>query len=82
MKFEVVKALHVTQTEKKHISAFLDSGMTQAKVNSKFYTVISGMRDGNSWVYQVKISTPVKNDYGQKVFDTKTITLRTSNVEK
>jgi hypothetical protein len=70
---KITKCLHVTQTERKHLKAFLESGLTDAKINRKFYSIISGMPQGEKWLYKIRISTPRKNDFGKRVFDTQTI---------
>jgi len=54
---------HVTQTERKHIKAFLDSGLTSAKVNTKYYQILNS--DSNT--IQIEIMTKREKDYsGQK----------------
>lgn len=75
MKFEIIKSNHVTQTEKRHLKAFLESGQTQAKVNTKYYCILSGRMQGKKWIYKISINTPAKTDYGKKIFDTQTIEL-------
>lgn len=70
---KITKCIHVTQTEKRHLKAFLESGRTDAKINTKFYSIISGKPEGDSFLYKIRISTPKKNDLGKRVFDTQTI---------
>ena len=70
---KIIKAIHVTATEKKHLKAFLESGRTDAKINTKFYSVISGMAQGDKFLYKIRISTPTKDDYGNRKFDTQLI---------
>ena len=70
---KIVKCIHVTATEKRHLKVFLESGKTDAKINTKYYSVISGMPYGGKFLYKIRISTPTKNDYGCKVFNTQTI---------
>lgn len=70
---KITKCNHVTATEKKHLKAFLESGLTDAKINTKFYSVISGMLQGDKFLYKIRISTPKRNDYGKRIFDTQTI---------
>ena len=54
---------HVTQTERKHINAFLDSGLTSAKVNTKYYKILNS--DLNT--IEIEIMTKIEKDYaGQK----------------
>lgn len=70
---KVTKCTHVTATERKHLKAFLDSGLTSAKVNRKYYSIISGMIQGDKFLYKIKITTPVKNDYGKTVYNIQTV---------
>lgn len=70
---KIIKSIHVTATEKKHLKAFLESGRTDAKINTKFYSVISGMEQGDKFLYKIRISTPTKDDFGNKKFDTQLI---------
>ena len=70
---KITKAIHVTATEKKHLKAFLESGHTQAKINTKYYCIISGRAEGNKFLYKIEISTPTKDDYGNRKFDTQLI---------
>ena len=65
---KITKCTHVTTTEKKHLKIFLESGMTDAKINTKFYSVISGMLQGDKFLYKIRISTPYRNDYGEKKY--------------
>lgn len=70
---KIVKSIHVTATEKKHLKAFLKSGMTDAKVNTKHYSIISEMPQGDKYLYKIRITTPKRNDYGKRIYDTQTI---------
>jgi hypothetical protein len=67
---KVTKCIHVTATERKHLKAFLASGMTDAKINT---SIISGMPDGDNWLYKIRISTPYWDDIGRKKYETQTI---------
>lgn len=69
MNFKITKCRHVTATEKKHLAKFLESGMTQAKINTKVYTVLAG----DLKQLKIRISAPCKNDVGYKVYDHQTI---------
>jgi hypothetical protein len=73
---KITKAIHVTATEKRHLKAFLASGMTQSKVNTKTYQIINGkpLMDGK-WEHEIRIITPQRNDIGEKTFDKQTITI-------
>ena len=71
----IIKAVHVTATEKRHLKAFLASGHAQAKVNTKTYTLISGTPKGKLWEYEIRITTPQMNDCGERTFDNQTITV-------
>jgi hypothetical protein len=73
MIIEIIKSNHVTATEKRHLKAFLESGQTQAKVNTKYYCILSGRMQGNKWIYKISINTPTKTDFGKKIFDTQNI---------
>jgi hypothetical protein len=74
---KITKCNHVTATEKKHLKAFLKSGLTDAKINTKFYSVISGMIDGDKFLYKIRISTPyISESTGKKEFETQTIELQ------
>jgi hypothetical protein len=76
MKITITKCIHVTQTERRHLSAFFQSGLIQAKINTKFYTVLTGSQGkDNSWDYKVSIMTPYTNDNGQKDYNKQTIEL-------
>ena len=70
---KITKCVHVTATERKHLTAFLNSGMTQAKVNRKHYVILQGTPQGDKYLYKIRIATPVKNDYGDTVYNTQTI---------
>lgn len=70
---KIIKCIHVTATEKKHLTELFKSGLQDAKINRKFYSIISSREEGNDIIYKIKISTPLKNDYGKIVFDIQTI---------
>ena len=70
---KIIKCIHVTATEKKHLEEFLNSGLTDAKINRKFYSVISGRIEGEKMIYKIRISTPYFNDCGEKRYNTQTI---------
>jgi len=72
---KITKCTHVTATERKHLKAFLKSGMTDAKINRKQYSIISGMPQGNKYLYKIRITTPRRNDYGKNIYDQQTIEL-------
>lgn len=70
---KITKCNHVTATEKKHLKAFLKSGMTDAKVNTKQYSIISGIPQGDKYLYKIRITTQKRNDYGERIYDIQTI---------
>lgn len=70
---KITKCVHVTQTEKRHLKALFKSGKVDAKINTKFYSIISGMPEGEKMLYKIRISTPSINDYGERIFSTQTI---------
>ena len=70
---KIIKCTHVTATEKKHLKVFVNSGLTDAKINRKYYSVISGRMEGEKMVYKIRISTPYFNDYGKRLFESQTI---------
>jgi hypothetical protein len=74
---KITKCNHVTATERQHLKAFLQSGMTSARVNTKTYTILSGTPQGKGMRYEIRITTPQRNDYGDKVYNNQTITLIT-----
>ncbi len=37
-----IESNNITQTERKHIKLFIDSGHTQSKINNKHYTIVKG----------------------------------------
>ena len=55
----IVAERHVTQTERKHIKAFHDSGLTSAKVNTKYYTIVKG----DLKTLEIEIRTKRTKDY-------------------
>lgn len=73
---QILKCTHVTETEKKHLKKFLNSGLTDAKINTKFYSIISGMLYKNEMIYKIRISTPYKDDYGNKKYDNQLIEVK------
>jgi len=58
MRIKVTRCNHVTATEKKHLRAFLESGLTQSRVNTKRYTILSGRPLKKGYEYNVRIETP------------------------
>lgn len=64
-KFKIIGDTHVTQIERKHLAAFLDSGMTSAKVNTKTYVIESG----DQKELTISIHTPYRNDFGAKRYN-------------
>ncbi len=72
MKFKITKCIHVTAIERKHLCKFLESGMTQAQVNTKVYTVLEG--DGKGW-YKIRIATPYRTDSNQLRYNMQLIEL-------
>lgn len=72
---KIVKCNHVTATERKHLKAFLDSGLTDAKINRKQYSIISGMPHGDKYLYKIRITTPGYNDWGERKYNQQTIEL-------
>lgn len=72
---EIIKAIHVTATERKHLKAFLQSGMTQAKINRKQYDILKGVAEKGGYIYDVRITTPYRNDYGEQRLQTQTVTV-------
>ena len=72
---QITKCLHVTDTEKKHLKSFLKSGLSDAKINTKFYSIISSMKQGSKILYKIRISSPIKDDFNRKKYDSQTIEL-------
>lgn len=73
---KITKCTHVTATERKHLKAFLESGLTDAKINRKYYSILSGMPQGEKYLYKIRISTPYKSEStGEKKFNSQTIEL-------
>jgi hypothetical protein len=70
---KITKCTHVTETEKRHLKALFESGLTDAKINTKQYSIISVIPQGTNTLYKIKIITPGKNDYGKRIFDIQTI---------
>ena len=77
MKLNILKCTHVTQTEKKHLKAFLESGKTSAQVNTKIYTILKGNPLKNGYEYEITINTPyIKESTKEKAFNKQTIFLQ------
>ena len=74
-KMKITKSTHVTQTEKKHLKAFLKSGLIDAKINTKFYSVISTKKEKEKTLYKIRISSPYKNDLGIKKYSIQNLEL-------
>ena len=72
-KMKITKCNHVTQTEKKHLKAFLKSGLIEVKINTKFYSIISSKKEKEKTLYKIKISTPYKDDFKNKKYDIQNI---------
>jgi hypothetical protein len=70
---EITKCSHVTQTEKNHLKEFLKSGLIDAKINTKFYSIISSKKEKEKTLFKIRISSPYKNDLGIKKYDIQTI---------
>lgn len=71
MNFKITKCVHVTATERRHLSVFLDSGQTEAQVNTKIYTLV----ESSSTFRKIRISSPKRNDFGSLYYDHQTIEL-------
>jgi hypothetical protein len=75
--FKIIKCTHVTATEKRHIKAFLESGRTSAKINTKYYTILRGQPIKSGYEYDISILTPYTSEStGQKQYDKQKITLQ------
>tara|TARA_R110000851_G_scaffold201486_1_gene352702 strand:- start:608 stop:835 length:228 start_codon:yes stop_codon:yes gene_type:complete len=70
---KIIKCTHVTSTEKKHLKAFLESGFVDAKINSKYYKIISSTEDKGKVICKIKISTPYFNSLGVKKYENQNI---------
>ena len=80
MRIKVTRCNHVTATEKKHLRAFLESGLTQAKVNTKRYTILSGRPLKKGYEYNVRIETPYTSEMtGKKELTKQDIILEKHN---
>ena len=80
MQITILKCTHVTQTEKKHLKAFLESGRTSAQVNTKIYTIIKGSPLKNGYEYEITIHTPyTRESTKEKAFDKQIIILQYLN---
>ena len=76
----ITKCIHVTQTERKHLKAFLSSGRTSAKVNTKYYEVLQGRTlSEDVFEYQIRISTKIMGD---SKYEHQTITLTHDKINK
>ena len=80
MQITILKCTHVTQTEKKHLKAFLESGRTSAQINTKIYTILKGSPLKNGYKYEIAINTPyTQESTKEKAFDKQTIILQYLN---
>lgn len=80
MKINITKCIHVTQTERKHILAFLKSGKISAKVNTKIYNVLQGTPVKNGYEYKISIHTPyIRESTNQREFTRQIIELQYLN---
>ena len=80
MKINITKCIHVTQTEKKHLFAFLKSGRTSAKVNTKIYNILQGTPVKNGYEYKISIHTPyIRESTNQREFERQIIELQYLN---
>ena len=62
MKLKIIKPVYVTATEKRHLHAFLKSGKTSAKVNTKHYSILKGTPLKNGYEYIVAVNTPYTSE--------------------
>jgi hypothetical protein len=75
--FKILKSRHVTATEKRHLKAFLESGQTSAKVNTKHYDILRGCPNKDGVEYDIMILTPyIRESTGEKMYDKQKITLQ------
>ena len=76
MTLKITKCVHVTATERKHLKAFLDSGLTRANVNRKTYEILQGTPIKSGYEYVIRIYTPyIRESNGQRDFERQTITV-------
>ena len=73
---KVIKAIHVTATEKRHIKQILDAGQVHGRTKIKTYDVIKGTQVGDAWEYDIRITTKGRNDYGEVKYDRQTVTVQ------
>jgi hypothetical protein len=74
MKLKIIKPAYVTATVKRHLHAFLESGKTSAKVNTKHYSILKGTPLKNGYEYVIVINTPyTRESTGQREFEKQTI---------
>jgi hypothetical protein len=62
MDIKINSTLHVTATEKRHIRKLIESGLTQAKINTKYYCIMKGSQIKNGWEYTIVINTPQRSE--------------------
>lgn len=53
---------YITAMERKHLKAFIQSGLESAKINTKNYFILDSQLNS----YKIKIVSPYSNDYGKK----------------
>lgn len=75
MKITIIKSNHVTKTELIHLKYFLESGMIEAKANTKQYEILDCQQLQTGYRYKIRITTKKRNDYNKLVFDHQTIIL-------
>jgi hypothetical protein len=74
MKLKIIKPVYVTTTVKRHLHAFLESGKTSAKVNTKHYSILKGTPLKNGYEYIIAVNTPYTSEStGQREFEKQTI---------
>jgi hypothetical protein len=79
---KIVKATHVTATEKKHLRAFIESGQTQAKVNTKIYTILKGTPIKNGYEYEIMILSPyTRESTKERMYNKQRITIHATTPE-
>ena len=66
---KIIKAIHVTQTEKNHIKQLLALNVKEGHTKIKHYKVLSKRGDR----YKILINTTYLNDYGARRIDRQTI---------
>ncbi|MGK0413224.1 MAG: hypothetical protein ACJA1B_001426 [Polaribacter sp.] len=70
---KITKCTHVTQTEKNHLKEFLKSGLIDAKINTKFYSIISSKKEKEKTLYKIRISSPYQSLLGLKKYSIQNI---------